>query len=230
MAATIDVFWTWCDGSCAGSEKLGVWAFLPAPVKTELRCGASWRKEAGRRGPGGSDWKSWRGRKAPGASAASGTWRGRTPTGSTLASRFWRGRTPPGGGPAGRVGATNVERRFFDAEVGAAGRGGRPSPEMPRGSGAPARRGGGLVRLGPSLSPPEAGSPSPRGADPAMAGILPAAGGDLRRRRAGWRRRRRVGCCGGDSGWSERTRERGKKGWGSHVDGNRGPPIVGALD
>jgi hypothetical protein len=109
------------------------------------------------------------------------------------------------------VGATNVERRFFDAEVGAAGRGGRPSPEMPRGSGAPARRGGGLVRLGPLLSPPQAGSPSPRGADPAMAGILLGAGEDLRPRRAGWRRRRRFGMERADqtedSGWSEAASE-----------------------
>ena len=66
------------------------------------------------------------------------------------------------------------DRRFLDAEVGAAGRGGRPSPEMPRGSG------GGMVRLGPSPSVPQAGRPSPRGADPSMAGSLPAAGEDLR--------------------------------------------------
>nr|CAB3502901.1 unnamed protein product [Digitaria exilis] len=32
----------------------------------------------------------------------------------------------------GRVGATNVERRFLDAEVDVVGRGWRPSPEMPR--------------------------------------------------------------------------------------------------
>jgi len=56
-AASLDVFWTWCEGSCAGSEKLGVWAFLPAPVKTEPRYG-SWRRGAGRRGAGGGDWKS----------------------------------------------------------------------------------------------------------------------------------------------------------------------------
>ena len=148
VAATIDVFWTWCDGSCAGSEKLGVWAFLPALVKTEPRYGASWRRGAGRRGPGGGDWKSWRGSKAPGAS---GTWRGRTPPGLTTASCFWRGRTPPGRGPAGRVGATNVDRRFLDAEVGAAGRGDaarqrrpiqarrRPSPARPVAAGAPSR-------------------------------------------------------------------------------------------
>jgi hypothetical protein len=70
---------------------------------------------------------------------------------------------PQGKGPAGRVGATNVERRFLDAVVGAADRGGRPSPEMPRGSDAPTRHGGGLVRLSPSLSVPQAGRPSPEG-------------------------------------------------------------------
>ena len=75
MVAYLAVFWTWCDGSCAGSEKLDIWAFLPALVKTEPRCGVSWRREAGRRGPGGGDWKSWRGSMAPGAS---GTWRGET--------------------------------------------------------------------------------------------------------------------------------------------------------
>ena len=79
----------------------------------------------------------------------------------------------------------NVDRHFLDADVGAAGRGGRPLPEMPRGNGAPSRRGGGLVRLGPSLPVPQAGRPSPRGADPSMAGSLPAAGEDLRRRRGG---------------------------------------------
>ena len=83
------------------------------------------------------------------------------------------------------MGATNVDRRFLDAEVGAAGRGGRPSPEMPRGSSAPSRRGGGLVRLDLSLPVPQAGRPSPRGADPSMAVSLPAAGEDLRRRQGG---------------------------------------------
>ena len=83
------------------------------------------------------------------------------------------------------MGATNVDRRFLDAEVGAAGRGGRPSPEMPRGSGAPSRRSGSLVWLGPSLPVPQAGRPSPKGTDPSMARSLPAAGEDLRRRRGG---------------------------------------------
>ena len=118
------------------------------------------------------------------------------------------------------MGATNVDRRFLDAEVGAAGRGGRPLPEMPRGNGAPSRRGGGLVRLGPSLPGPQAGCPSPRGADPSMAGSLPAAGEDLRRRRGGM-----VAAADGagattarsPSRANQRRGERGEKKWGSRV-------------
>ena len=114
-------------------------------------------------------------------------------------------RTLPGG---------SARRRSVLNRMDAAGRGGRPSPEMPRGSGAPSRRGGGLVRLGPSPSVPQAGRPSPRGADPVMAGSLPAAGEDLRRRR-GWMVAAAAGARGADRASESKRRcvagERGKK-------------------
>ena len=132
------------------------------------------------------------------------------------------------------MGATNVDRCFLDAEVGAAGRGGHPSPEMPRGSGAPATRGGSLVRLGPSLSVPQAGRPSPEG------WIWPWRGVYRRWARisgdgeAGWWRRRparegRIERVRASGAASEEKEEKNR--CGTHVSGeNRGPSILGALD
>ena len=74
------------------------------------------------------------------------------------------------------------------------------------------RRGGGLVRLGPSPSVPQAGRPSPRGADPSMAGSLPAAGEDLRRRRGGMvAAADGAGAATARSPCRERTRGEGKE-------------------
>jgi hypothetical protein len=58
------------------------------------------------------------------------------------------------------------------------------APWWPRGSDALARRGGGLVR-GSARRCPQIGRPSPKGADPAMAGPPPAAADEVRRRRGG---------------------------------------------
>ena len=43
--ASLDVFWTWCDGSCAGSEKLGVWgAAIWFMAQGSGQEGAGWRR------------------------------------------------------------------------------------------------------------------------------------------------------------------------------------------